>query len=125
MEDLKSMARSAKMRLKTNFWQNCKSDFDANAMQAREMGISEVKVRASMKDKVQAAIRGEKEDEFYLKVKKMLDEEGEVSDAIGRLTDKEYFSTLTYEERQRYTLDLSNRYLAALAKYRREKQYKI
>ena len=66
---------------------------------------------------------GEKEDEFYLKVKKMLDSEGEVSDAIGRLTDKQYFDTLSYEEKQRYTLELSNKYLAALQKYRKEKLF--
>ncbi len=51
-----------------------------------------------------------------------MDEHGEVSDAIGRLTDKEYFQTLSYEERQRYTMELSSKYLAALEKYRKEKE---
>ena len=35
----------------------------------------------------------------------MLDLEGEVSNAIGRLTDKDYFNTLSYDEKQRYTLN--------------------
>ena len=59
---------------------------------------------------------------MYLKVKALLDTEGEVSDAIGRLTDREYYSSLSYEEKQRYTLRLSNRYLQALEKYRKEKE---
>lgn len=122
MEDLKLMARAAKRRLKTDFWGNCKRNFDKNASEAKEMGISEIKVKSSMKGRVKSAIRGEKQDEFYLRVKKLLDEEGEVYDAIGRLTDREYYETLSYEEKQRYTLDLSNRYLAALQKYKKEKE---
>ena len=59
-------------------------------------------------------------DDFYLRVKQMLLEEGEVSDAIGRLTDKPYFDTLSYEERQRYTLSISEKYLRALERFRRE-----
>lgn len=125
MEDIKLMARAAKQRLKNNFWTDCKKNFYQNTSEAKERGISEIKVKSSLKGKVQSAIRGEKEDEFYLKVKTMLDAEGEVSDAIGRLTDKEQFDKLSYEEKQRYMLDISNRYLAALAKYRKEKEYSI
>ena len=125
MEDIKHMARAAKQRLKNNFWTDCKKNFDENANGARERGVSEIKVKSSLKVKVKSAIRGEKEDEFYLRVKAILDTEGEVSDAIGRLTDREYFETLSYEERTRYSLDISNRYLAALAKWRREKELGI
>lgn len=53
----------------------------------------------------------------------MLLAEGEVSDAIGRLTDRAYYDTLTYEEKQRYTLTLSERYLKALERFRRESEY--
>ena len=68
-------------------------------------------------------IEGKKEDEFYLRVKEMLLSEGEVSDAIGRLTDKEYYATLTYEEKQRYTLTLSEKYLRALERFRTECEF--
>lgn len=122
MGDLKVLARAAKQRLKNDFWKDCKKNFNENASGAKERGVSEMKVKSTLKGKVISTIRGEKDDEFYLKVKAMLDAEGEVSDAIGRLTDKEYFEKLSYEEKQRYTLDLSNRYLAALAKYRKEKE---
>ena len=50
----------------------------------------------------------------------MLLENGEVSDAIGRLTDKEYYATLSYDEKQRYNLALSEKYLRALERFRRE-----
>lgn len=122
MEDLKVMAKQAKRRLGTGFWQKCREDVDTCARQAQQNGKSAVKVKSRLFDRVKSVIRGEEEDEFYLKVKKLLDEHGEVSDAIGRLTDKEYFQTLSYEERQRYTMELSAKYLAALEKYRREKE---
>ena len=53
----------------------------------------------------------------------MLLSDGEVSNAIGRLTDKAYYDTLSYEEKQRYTLSLSEKYLRALERFRRECQF--
>ena len=53
----------------------------------------------------------------------MLLTQGEVSDAIGRLTDKEYYATLSYEEKQRYNLTLSEKYLRALERFRRECEF--
>ena len=46
-----------------------------------------------------------------------------MSDAIGRLTDREYYETLSYEEKQRYNLSLSERYLRALERFRRESEF--
>lgn len=122
MENLKDMARAAKLRLKTNYWADCKRNIDENTTEAKLKGMNEMKVKSSLYDKVKSEIKGEKTDEFYLRVKLLLDTEGEVSDAIGRLTDREIYDKLTYEEKQRYSLDLSNRYLAALSRYRREKE---
>ena len=122
MDDLKSVARQAKQRLKSDFWNKCKSDVDKSAVAAREKGLNESKVKSRLYGKVKSSIKGEEPDEFYLQVKELLDTCGEVSDAIGRLTDKEYYATLSYEERQRYTLELSSKYLAALEKYKREKE---
>ena len=122
MDDLKCVARKAKQRLKTNFWQQCKDDVDKSASQAKEMGLNENKVKTHLYGKVKSSLKGEEKDEFYLRVKALLDEYGEVSDAIGRLTDKDLYETLSYEERQRYNLELSAKYLRALEKYRQEKE---
>ena len=58
-------------------------------------------------------------------MKELLVNEGEVSDAIGRLTDREYYETLSYEEKQRYTLSLSEKYLRALERFRRESEFEL
>lgn len=122
MENLKVAAKQAKRRLSTDFWRRCKEDVDLTAEEAERQGKNAVKVRSRLYEKVKSAIKGEAEDDFYLKVKALLDEHGEASDMIGRLTDESYFSTLSYEERQRYTMQLSAKYLAALEKYRKEKE---
>ena len=116
-------ARRAKARIKSGFWLDCKEDMDKSLEQARKNGVNESKAGRYFAERVSAQIAGEKEDEFYLKVKQMLLSEGEVSDAIGRLTDKEYFQTLSYEEKQRYTLSLSEKYLRALERFRREYEF--
>ena len=122
MEDIKVIARAAKQRLKSNFWDECKRSVEAGTNLAVQRGFNERKVKSSLCDKVKNHINGEMEDEFYLKVKNLLDTEGEVSDAIFRLTDREYYDSLSYEEKQRYTLRISSRYVQALEKYRREKE---
>ena len=116
-------ARKAKLRMKNGFWTECKESMDEHLQQAREQGFNESKAGKFFTQRLSAQIAGEKEDEFYLKVKRMLLEEGEVSDAIGRLTDKAYYDSLSYAEKQRYTLNLSEKYLRALEKFRRECQF--
>ena len=119
----RALARQAKTRMKSGFWEDCKDDLDLRMEKAKEQGLNESKAGRYFKSKVSAAVAGEKEDEFYLRVKALLDSEGEVSDAIGRLTDREYYASLSYEEKQRYTLSLSEKYLRALEGYRREREF--
>lgn len=120
---LREEARRAKTRIKNGFWKACKQDLQTQLERARENGLNESKAGRFFAEKVSDRISGKKEDEFYLRVKRMLLAEGEVSDAIGRLTDKPYYDTLTYEEKQRYTLSLSEKYLRALERFRKECQF--
>lgn len=113
-------ARRAKSRMKSGFWTACKEDMDEQLELARQQGLNESKAGRFFKTQVSAKIAGDTEDNFYLKVKEILLSEGEVSDAIGRLTDKPYYESLSYEEKQRYNLSLSERYLRALERFRKE-----
>ena len=122
---LRDEARRAKSRIKSGFWSECKEDMGQKLERARENGLNESKAERYFKTQVEAKIEGRKEDEFYLRVKAMLTSEGEVSDAIGRLTDKAYYETLTYEEKQRYNLALSERYLRALERFRAECEFEV
>ena len=120
---LKALAKSAKQRIKQGFWMECKEKMDEKLQEARKQGLNESKAGRYFINQVTASLSGEKEDDFYLRVKNMLLEYGEVSDAIGRLTDQAYYQTLSYEEKQRYTLSLSERFLRALERFRRESEF--
>ena len=122
-KNFKSIAKEAKSRLKSGFWENCKDEFRTDVARAKNAGISESRAGRYFAGKITCTVKGGDDDAFYEKVKAMLLAEGEVSDAIGRLTDRAYYDTLTYEEKQRYTLTLSERYLKALERFRRESEY--
>ena len=125
MEDLILMARAAKKRMKSSFWADCRRNADEHTAEALNNGFSEMRIKSSIAERVQSEVRGRREDEFYIKVKQLLDAEGEVSDAIGRLTDRDVYEKLSYEEKQRYNLELSAKYLAALNRYKKEKELKL
>lgn len=121
---LRMIARDAKKRIKNGFWNECKEKKASSLIEAKKMGLNESKAERYFMGRVSETVNGKKpEDEFYLRVKEMLERDGEVSDAIGRLTDKPYYDSLSYEEKQRYTLSLSERYLRALERYKRELEF--
>ena len=124
-KSLKSYAKEAKKRFKNSFWQDYKSKVDSEVSVALADGADVSIVVKYYQNKASVTIKGVKpnDEEFYLKVKKLLSEFGEVSDAIGRLTDKEYFDTLSYEQKQRYTLELSQKYIKAKERYYKEIQF--
>lgn len=126
-KSLKQYCKEAKKRLKQGFWKEYDENLNKELVRAEQNGILASKVKEYYSCKIFEDIKNTKDEfeEFYLKVKKLLDEEGEVSNAIGRLTDKETFDTLSYDEKQRYTLNLSEKYLQAVERYKKEKSLMI
>ena len=122
---LKMLAKEAKLRMKKGFWKECEEALENERTRAKASGINESKMERYFAEKVTTKIRGESPDEFYLKVRDLLLNEGEVSDAIGRLTDHDYYMSLSYAEKQRYTLELSEKYLRALERFKREYEFEI
>lgn len=121
-KSLKQYAKEAKKRLKSSFWQDYKSNIQTGIVKAEEDGTSKSRVVEYYQSKAAVTIRGVKteDEDFYLKVKDLLLTVGDVSDAIGRLTDKDYFTTLSYDGKQRYLLELSNKYLKAKERFYKE-----
>ena len=127
LKSFKEYCKEAKRRLKSGFWQNYKKEVENELIRAEKQGISKSKVKEYYTEKVREDIlqTENKSDDFYLKVKNLLDTEGEVGDALGRLTDKEKYEKLSYEEKQRYSLELSERYLKAVERYKKEKALNV
>ncbi|HCH74746.1 MAG TPA: hypothetical protein DEV87_06160 [Clostridiales bacterium] len=119
---LKQYAKEAKNRLKTGFWQEHKKKLDEDLIKAKENGVAASRVTEYYSRLAVENVKNVNDDEeFYKKVKKLLDEEGEVPDAIGRLTDKNVYASLSYDEKQRYWMSVSEKYLKAVERYNREK----
>lgn len=122
-KSLKQYCREAKKRLKQGFWQKYHKDLSGRINEAESSGYSVSKVKEYYNERISGSIKNQNKqaEEFYQKVKTILDEEGEISNAISRLSDKELYETLSYEEQQRYNLELSERYLKAVERYKKEK----
>ena len=114
-------------RMKKGFWEDYYKNLANDIEKANRTGVSADKVKQAYTTRFNENVKvsDSEREEFYQKVKALLDEHGEVSNAIGRLTDKDYYSTLSYEEQQRYTLELSEKYLKAVERYNREKLLSI
>ena len=125
LKSLKQLCKEAKQRMKSGFWQRYRENLNKELESAKNTGVPESKVREYFTYKVITGIEDKKdsEQEFYSKVKNLLDTEGEVSNIIGRLTDKEYYNRLSYEEKQRYNLSISEKYLRALERFKREYEF--
>lgn len=127
-KSLKQYCKEAKKRLKNGFWQNYFDTREKIIEKAQLKGGSPDKIKEYLNGKLSSKIRdqvNESDEKFYEKVKKILIEEGEISNAIGRLTDKLEFERLSYDERQRYTLDLSEKYVRAVERFKHEKSLGI
>ena len=124
VKSIKQLAREAMKRLKSGFWQNYHRSLEEELLRAELMGVSTEKVKDYYTMVVTESIRSDTDEKeaFYQKVKTILDEEGEISNAIGRLADKEVYDKLSYEEKQRYNMELSEKYLQAVARYNKEKE---
>lgn len=127
VKTIKQLAREAMKRLKSGFWQNYERSLEETLLHAELMGKSTRKVKDYYVAVVTESIRTDTDEKevFYQKVKAILDEEGEIYNAIGRLTDREVYDKLSYEEKQRYNMELSEKYLQALERYNKEKEISI
>lgn len=63
----------------------------------------------------------DKDQILYKKVCQMLDDERIIINPINELIDKKYYETLSFESKQRYILDLSDKYRQMKERYDRER----
>lgn len=95
--DIKILAADAKARLKSNFYS--KQDKDQSIKNYHEMVLkSFAEKEISLQDKL-----------FYDKVAEIL-KDGNVINPIQRLVDENYLQTLSYSSKQRYLLEVAQKF---------------
>lgn len=118
---LKEAAREAKKRFKSGFWIEYRATVEEKLENAAGNDVSSVKIKNYYLSKAKCKISGRtnEEAEFYKKVKAIL-EAGEDYNAIGILTDKNVYDSLDYSGKQRYILNLSERYRLCVEKIKND-----
>ena len=121
----KHFAKEAKQRLVDGFWQNVREERMAQLRSAEGEGQSAVPALVDYREKIRNQIYNKRyfeEEEFYQRVVKLLECETVVTNPLGALADKEYMDSLDAKQRQSYLYEISNKYLAACARYRKEQE---
>ena len=127
MDNIKLLAKDAKKRLKSGFWEEHKDKIVQIKDKARSEGVETSNIIKYYQTRVIHNVKAKDDDSelFYAKVKAILDSVGEVSDIIGRLIDQEIYISLPYESKQKYVMELSDRYRVALNRYKKDKHLDV
>ena len=120
MAEIKNLAKVAKGRMKNGFWSDYLESVDKtpDSCDARKS-----EVLRYYRIKAVRQLNGADDELFYYKVKNILDTYGDVSDIIGRLCDEELMKTMSFQEKQCYLFELSDRYRECRERYFEEKKF--
>ena len=125
MSELKKRALLAKQRLKMGYWQRLERE--RREMEERafigERNISELQ-RAKLRRDIMLVTdepRAKKEERLYEKVCNILDKDSDTLSPIGQLIDKEEYQRLDEGGRQKYILELSEKFRELSRRYELER----
>lgn len=126
--ELKKRALLAKQRMKMGYWQKLMDERDAMLMNAGDSDraqyiVSEVQRAKFARDNniIVNREKADKDEELYIKVCKILDSEEITLNPIGQLMDRKEYEGLDEFGRQRYVLQLSEKYRELKERYYKER----
>ncbi len=112
--ELKKRAWLAKQRLKMGYWESVKTESKGD-------GPSDVSApRMNAKLRLEVSSHNAAEESMYQKVCAILDRDETTINPIGQLIDGEVYSKLDPASKQRYVLELSNKFRELKERYYRE-----
>lgn len=116
------LAKEAVSRMKHGFWEDMLKKKQSGEIQKATSGMSMQDKREIQKTVISKTAAESGDIEFEKRVYELLDED-EIS-PIGKLMDKEKYQNMTMEEKGRYVLVISNKFLKVKEKYETEKALK-
>lgn len=111
--ELKKRAQIAKQRLKMGYWESVRRDSAAD----RAADTVEVKTFVRNVDPAAASY----DEKMYKKVCAILDRDEATLNPIGQLIDRDVYSSLDPLSKQRYILELSNKFRELKERYYKER----
>ncbi len=120
--ELKKRAFLAKQRLKMGYWQKLMDEREAASTSdaLRVQQLQRDKVRRDQ-DKALGGTRADEEELFYSRVCRILEEDEDVADPIGKLMDRDAIQGMDEGNRQRYILQLAQKFREMRERYYRER----
>ncbi|MCL1901120.1 MAG: hypothetical protein FWG51_01845 [Firmicutes bacterium] len=124
--ELKLKAKSAKQRLKSGFWNNVNRKRQAEILEAQNNGKNVQKVKDYYSSYIIESIKAKdsfqaEEDLFLQKVREIIENEEYINNPLKLLMNDEYLESLDYGGKQRYILEISEKYRKAREKIELEK----
>ena len=124
-KNFKTLAKEAKNRLKSGFWEKYRDSVVDSFEKAKSEGVDASRVIEFYEAKVSSSKTGDESETFYRKVKGLLEKYGECDNMISMLIDHSIYDRLSYENKQKYVLELSEKYRKALERYKRERSFSV
>lgn len=128
--ELKLKAKSAKQRLKSGFWNRINEKREAEINEAKVNGKNVQKVKDYYNSYIYETVREKdsvtiEEELFMQKVREIMENEEYINNPLKLLMNDEYMSSLDYSGKQRYILEISEKYRKAREKIKTEQNLKL
>ena len=126
--ELKRRALLAKQRMKIGYWQKIQEEREALLSQSQDSARLQLLSNLQRSDYVRSTgmalnkERTDKEEQLYGKVCSILSADENVTNPIGQLVERDVYETLDEHNRQRYILELSQKFRELRERYYREKR---
>lgn len=125
-KDLKTFAKEAKIRFKRGFWKNYNENKQAELDRAKEKGINEKEALQIQIERAKREIKTQFDEQtlddiFYEKVAEILKSDEIILNPITRLIDHDVYDGLNDSEKQKYILDLTEKFNEMKKRYEKER----
>lgn len=117
------MACEARNRLKSGYWSGLKQNRETDILKAESEGKDPEKIKEYYRSKFDADFRRD-DEAFYQKVVEILTSRELVTNPIARLMDESVFAQLNNGERQRYVLEIADKFRKMSERFEREQTLK-
>ena len=122
MSELKKRALLAKQRLRMGYWQRLereRAEMEKTRGDLDERGIEEIQRAQYRRDvlKVFDVDKAKREERLYAKVCRILDNDSDTLSPIGQLIDKELYGRLDEFGKQKYILELAEKFRELSRRY--------
>ena len=127
MNELKKRALLAKQRMKMGYWEQMMKDREklisevGSTYEGKKMVSDYQRDKYNREFNITVNLYASKDEQLYEKVCSILDSDELVINPIARLIDKNEYDNMDNESKQRYILELSNKFRELKDRYYKEK----